>query len=302
MKKRILTSLIVVAALACGSWLLHRQPGRRAPVAPGAAAVERTSQPPGGHAAALTVPASGSAKAADSTASGPVPARQVKVGTARLGAGLVPACLTRYATQYEGGGLLTADEAKALIARREQAAKELVAELAAFGPGGARAVAEAYDAAGELRVKLLLVAALGRINDSEAGGILAELLAHEVSPDLQKAMVHALRQRGEPSAVGSLAGLLAGGSSDALQFEAVQALAGRPDALPALTASIEGAGGQAVRLEAIHSVGLMNNEAAKAALVTIAQNTAMTPAVREMATQELGRSFGAGAMSSSSSQ
>ena len=115
-------------------------------------------------------------------------------------------------------------------------------------------------------------------------------------------MVHALRQRGEPSAVGSLAGLLAGGSSDALQFEAVQALAGRPDALPALTASIEGAGDQAVRLEAIHSVGLMNNEAAKAALVTIAQNTAMTPAVREMATQELGRSFGAGAMSSSSSQ
>jgi HEAT repeat protein len=94
-----------------------------------------------------------------------------------------------------------------------------------------------------------------------------------------------------------LAEVAAGGPEAGLQFAAVQGLSGRAAGLATLDTVIQSAGNQAVRLEAIHSVGLFKTDAAQNVLISLAQNASLEPLVRQTAIEQLRRSFGQGAVS-----
>ena len=196
--------------------------------------------------------------------------------------------------QYGYAGALGWDEAKALIARREQATKALLDQLAALGPGGARAIGATYADTGDMRGKLLLIDALGKIQDGEAGGVLQLLLSSEGSFNLQREMVVALGQRQDAAAVETLGEIAASQTDARLRFAAAQALNGRADALPVLSQLIQTETDPNVRKELILSAGAIGNDAALQVVAGIAQSTTDID-VRQTAIQALGRNFGAGA-------
>ncbi len=196
--------------------------------------------------------------------------------------------------QYGYAGALSWDEAKALIARREQATKALLDQLTALGPGGAKAIGATYAETDDMRGKMLLIDALGKIQDEEAGGVLQLLLGSEDSFNLQREMVVALGQRQDAAAVEALGVIAASQTDERLRFAAAQALNGRADALPVLSQLIQTEMDPNVRKELILSAGAIGNDAALQVVAGIAQGAADLD-VRQTAIQALGRDFGAGA-------
>ena len=190
---------------------------------------------------------------------------------------------------------LSGSQRKEVEARRQAAQQKVVEQLSALGPGGARAIAETFKNTANLRDRMLLAQALARLNDRETVGVLKDLIASQPGLYEQQQLIIALGHRTEPSVVEPLARVLSSTQPDMLKFAAVQALAGRADALPALETVIENGADRTVRLEAIRSIGLMGNGDAKATLIDLAQAAALEPLLRQTAIQELRRSFGAGA-------
>ena len=203
--------------------------------------------------------------------------------------------LTELKNLYGDVGTLSWDETKALVAKRRKATEDLVDRLAKLGPGGARAIADVFGEADSVRAKLLLVAALGRIGDEEAAAVLADLMGRDNSYSLRKEIVAALGQRQETASTAVLTGILQTQDDARLRAASVQALSGRADALPVLTERIRNDTSKDVVMESIRSIGLVGSDEARNVLAGIAQST-MDLAVRQTAIQELGRTFGAGAL------
>jgi len=197
---------------------------------------------------------------------------------------------------YQPVGALDWNQAKALLAKREQATKELLERLARLGPGGARAMAEALLQVENLRAKLLLVQGMGKVNDPEAAAVLQSLLDREDSFSLRKAVVVALGQRRDGAAEQTLGSLLNGQSDPQLRFGSAQGLAGRENALPLLAQCLRTESNQDVRLELIRSIALVQSPEAMNILAETAESQGGELLARKMAIQELGRSFGAKAL------
>jgi HEAT repeat protein len=197
--------------------------------------------------------------------------------------------------QYAYAGALNWDEAKALIAKRDQAAKALVDRLAALGSGGAAVLNAAYSQSADMREKMLLIAALGRIKDDQASGILQNLIASETSFSLQRELISALSHRSDTASTDALAGLLTqpptSQSDSQIQFAAAQALSGRETALSMMVESVSAGSNADVQKELVLSIGAIGTPAAMQALTDIAQNNT-NPSVRQAAIQELSRKFG----------
>lgn len=303
-KKGIIFAVVVLASAAALWWLMRSErPAAKAPpsVMP-AAAVEQGALPsPSSEKTAVAVTAtnppsqiaSGGSRSKEQNAEilaslkGTVdPAKKAEV----------TAALEDLKKQYGYAGALGWDEAKALIARRQQATKELEARLAGLGPGGAGAIAASYTETDDMRGKLMLIHALGGIQDEQASGLLQALLGDESSFSLQREMVAALGQRQDAASMDALIGILQSQTDPQLRFAAAQALNGRADALPALAQLIQTESDPNVEKELIQSAGAIGNNAALQVVAGIAQGT-LNLDVRETAIQTLGRNFGAGALS-----
>jgi hypothetical protein len=207
----------------------------------------------------------------------------------------VTAALADLKKQYGYAGVLSWDEAKALIARRQQATKELEDRLAGLGPGGAGAIAVSYTETADMQGKLMLIHALGRIQDEQASGLLQALLGDESSFSLQREMVAALGQRQDAASVDALIGILQNQADPQLRFAAAQALNGQAAALPALAQLIQTEADPNVQKVLIQSAGAIGNNAALQVVAGIAQGAGNLD-IRETAIQTLGRNFGAGAL------
>jgi hypothetical protein len=300
MKKQGIIFALVALALALGAWWLIRLERPSAAKAPASGApVERGALPgPGSEKKAVTVtnpppqivPGSNPPKGQNA---GILASLKGDVDPAKRAA--VLAALDDLKKQYGYAGALSWDEAKALIARREHVFRALLDQLAGLGPGGARAMGALYAETGDMRGKLLLIDALGKIQDGEAVGILQTLLGSETSLSLQLEMVAALGQQPDAASVGVLAGILQSQADPPLRFAAAQALNGRADALPALAQLIQTETDPNVQKELIQSAGAIGNNAALQMVAGIAQGTLALDA-RETAIQTLGRDFGAGAL------
>jgi HEAT repeat protein len=305
MKRRIPIRLAAVALLITGSVLLLNRRASRidgtASAHPLFATAEaaRTSAPP--PAAAASKPGAAAISTAPRAAAGP---NQMAPPTASIDRSApvdpatraeVVAVLADQRTLYAEVGALSWDETKALVARRRKAADELVERLARLGPGGSRAIAEAYSGTEDTRARLLLVAALGRIADPEASAVLHALMGLDHTFSARKEMVAALGQRNEPASSAMLTDLLQNQQDPRLRAVGVQAMSGRADALPVLMERVLTDPSRDVRMESIRSVGLIGNQAARDELAGIAKGS-MEASVRQAAIQELARSFGAGAL------
>jgi HEAT repeat protein len=197
---------------------------------------------------------------------------------------------------YGYAGALSWDDAKALIARRQQETKALEDRLAGLGAGGAAAIAAGYNATADMHDKLMLIHALGRVQDDAADATLQSLLASESSFSLQREIVAALGERQDPSSVAILSQIAANQTdSQQLRFAAVQSLSGQPSALPVLTQLFQTETNPDVQKQMLLAIGATHNDAAQSALAGIAEgNTDI--GIRETAIQELARVFGAGAL------
>jgi HEAT repeat protein len=196
---------------------------------------------------------------------------------------------------YGYAGALGWDDAKALIARRQQDTKALEDRLAGLGAGGAKAIAAGYNETDDMHGKLMLIHALGSIKDQEANGVLQALLAGESSFSLQREIVAALGQRQDPESVAILSQIAAGQTDPQLRFAAAQSLAGQPDALPVLTQLIQTETNPDVQKKMLLAVGAIHNDAAQRVLAGVAEG-GMDVGIRQTAIQELARSFGADAL------
>jgi HEAT repeat protein len=288
-------------ALAGGAWWLLRSErtrgvsGPQPPAAPQAAPVSTTDQKSALPAAATNV-------AVQPTPPGTAPKGQPPTALPVLKGAVDPAkkaaaaaALEDLKKQYGYAGALSWDDAKALIAQRQQETKALEDRLAALGPGGARAITAAYNETDDMRGKLLLIHALGGIQDGEAAAALQELLTGESSYSLQREIVVALGQRQDAASVELLMGILAGSADPQVRFAAAQALSGKGQALSLLADRVGVETSLDVRMELIRAIGAIGNDAARSALVRIAQGP-LDANVRQAAIQELGRKFGAGAL------
>ncbi|MGA2140518.1 MAG: HEAT repeat domain-containing protein [Verrucomicrobiia bacterium] len=197
---------------------------------------------------------------------------------------------------YGYAGALNWDDAKALVAKRQQETKALEDRLAALGPGGAQAIAAAYKATDDARGKLMFIHALGKIQDDAADATLQSLLAGESTFSFQREIVAALGQRPDTESTAILAQVAGSSTDPQLRFAAVQSLAGRADALAVLTPLIQTETSRAVQQEMIIAVSAIHNDAAQGVLAGVAQGS-MDIGIRQTAIQALARSFGAGALS-----
>jgi HEAT repeat protein len=167
--------------------------------------------------------------------------------------------------------------------------------LAGLGVGGAAAMAAAYNETDDVRGKLMLIHALGRIQDDAADGVLQSLLGGESTFSLQREIIAALGQRQDAGSTVILGQIAAGETDQQLRFAAAQALAGRVDALPVLTQLIQTETNPDVQKVMLLSVGAIHNAAAQGVLAGVAQGN-MDIGIRQTAIQELARSFGVGAL------
>jgi hypothetical protein len=196
---------------------------------------------------------------------------------------------------YGYAGALSWDDAKALITRRQQETKALEDRLAGLGAGGAQAIAAGYTGTDDVRGKLMLIHALGRIQDDAADGVLQALLSGESVFSLQREIVAALGQRQDAESTALLSQIAASQTDPRLRVAATQSLAGRPDALPVLTQLIQTETNPTLQKEMLLSVGAIHNDAAQRVLAGVAQG-GMDIGIRQTAIQELARVFGAGAL------
>jgi HEAT repeat protein len=196
---------------------------------------------------------------------------------------------------YGYAGALSWDDAKALVTRRQQETKAIEDRLAGLGAGGAAAIAAGYNETDDVRGKLMLIHALGRIQDGAADATLQSLLGSESSFSLQREIVAALGQRQDPESVAILSQIAAGQTDPQLRFAAAQSLAGQPDALPVLTQLIQTETNPDVQKKMLLAVGAIHNDAAQRVLAGVAEG-GMDVGIRQTAIQELARSFGADAL------
>ena len=293
MKKRGVVLGFAVLALVVGAWWLTRpeRPSVSKPPAP-VVVDQGTTPSPGAESEAVPV-------AATSPAS--PPSMQSSNSPA---ASVVPAALKASITTalqdeknlYGYTGALNWDDAKALIAKRQQDTKAIEDRLAGLGAGGAKAIAAGYNETDDMHGKLMLIHALGSIQDPEADGVLQALLGSETSFSLQREIIAAMGQRQDAASLAMLSQIAADQADSKLRFAAVQSLSGQPDALPVLTQLIQKETNPDVEKEMILAVGAIHNDAAQGVLAGIAQGS-MDVGIRETAIQELARVFGSGALS-----
>jgi HEAT repeat protein len=298
MKRTIILSLAVLALVVGGWWLMRwQQPGTAHPPVPGAPAPSPglNSETKSVSGTATNSPPAAAAPDNRPKAQPPKAVISLKEGVDPAKKATVAGVLADLNKQYGYAGALGWDEARALLARREQATRALLNQLAGLGPGGARAIGATYAETEDMRGKLLLIDALGKIQDGEAGEVLRALFGSESSFNLQREMVAALGQRQDAAAVEALGEIAASQTDARLRFAAAQALSGRPDALPVLAQLIQTESDPNVRKELIQSAGAIGNDAALRVVAGIAQG-ALDLDVRQTAIQVLGRNFGAGAL------
>jgi len=192
---------------------------------------------------------------------------------------------------YGFAGALSFEEGKALVNRRKEVRQRLLDELSALGAGGARVMGDFYPESRDIRDKILLIEALGQVDDPNAANVLGELLDGGEEFSVQREIVAALGNRSEEAAERALSGLL--DSSDyRMGMAAAQGLSGRPGAVDLLSRTVlSEEAALEVRKEAVRSLGLVENEAALEALATLALSE-VDLGVRQTAIQELGRSYG----------
>ncbi len=207
----------------------------------------------------------------------------------------VAAILAALSGLYADTGALDWASAQALLERRRAAEQDLFARLAALGAGGARELEREY-ARADLRGKLLLARALGRIDDGEAPGVLKALASAEGNPNARREMLLALGQRSEPDAHATLVAVLKTDADPSDRVAAAQALAGRANALAQLAESMGSDPDPAVRLKAVASIGRIGGASARNALGEAARNQGLDEQLRLFTIHELGRSFGDGAV------
>jgi HEAT repeat protein len=299
MKKSGLVLGLVVVVLAVAVWWLMRPERPSAPKPPAASAsapsvTQGTAPSQGAEAKPAPVAAPSPASPITQNANPPAaPGAGVVVSAAMKAS--VAAALEAEKKLFEYAGALGWDEAKALIARRQQETKALEDRLAGLGPGGAQAIAAAYKETDDARGKLMFIHALGRIQDDAADATLQALLASESTFSFQREIVAALGQRQDAESTAIVSQIAASQTDPQLRFAAAQSLAGRADALPVLTQLIQTETSPDVQKEMIISVGAIHNDAAERALTGIAQGS-MDIGIRQTAIQELARSFGAAAL------
>lgn len=186
-------------------------------------------------------------------------------------------------------GLLSEDEARAVIAAREDAADALSARIAA---GGAPAVAEVRDAweGAASRERLLLIRGLRDNTSPEAVSALADLYAQA---DLFRVREEILRALGEHALAGAhplLLEVAAGAEDERLSQIAAGALFGEEAALDPLAALVRQEDAPMnTRLEAIHSLGGIGDADARAELSALAGEEGLPERVRVYATKEAER-------------
>ncbi|MGD1018409.1 MAG: HEAT repeat domain-containing protein [Verrucomicrobiia bacterium] len=289
---------VVLAAIA-GIWWLTRPEGSGTSRSPAASTPSTSSQretAPSPSPEGTPTPAASPAPQAAQPVNPPAGPNTAVVPSAAQKAS-VAAALDDIKKLYGYAGALSWDDAKALIAKRKQDTKAMEDRLAALGAGGAAAIAAGYGATDDMHAKLMLIHALGAIQDDAADATLQSLLAGEGIFSLQREMIAALGERQDPAAVAILSQIVANQTdSQQLRFAAVQALAGQPSALPVLTQLFQSETNPDVQKQMIMAIGATHNDAAQTALAGVAEgNTDI--GIRETAIQELARVYGAGALS-----
>ncbi len=304
-KKGIILGLAALAAAAGIWWLLRTErPGGSVP--PGPAPAVEAAKPLAGAGSNAAPQAASLPRATQSSqpkaASGRSKQQRAELLAALKGASVDPAkkaqvvaTLDDVKKLYNYAGAMGWDDAKALIAKRQEATRDLEKRLAAMGQGGASAIAATYGEVDDVRGRMTLLHALGMIQDDQAGGLLQALLDSESSLSLQREIIDALSLRHDADTVALLAQIAASSTDPQLRFAAAQSLAGRADALPVLTQLIQTETSPDVQKEMIISVGAIHNDAAEQALTGVAQGN-LDIGVRETAIQELARVFGASAL------
>jgi len=307
MKQRLGFGLAAIAVLVIGSlWFASHRGQRTVPSVPiqvqtsSATEQARAQEPPGSLAlrhnlkVVATPVAQGAAAAkppseTNSQAAGARP----EVNPSQVSA--VSEALQELKSIYGSAGSLDWERARALIAQRQKTTQHLLERLAKLGPGGARAIATGCGQADSTREKLLLIHALGAINDPEASEQLQALLGKEASLSVRKEIVIALAQRKEVIAEQALAHILAEANEVTLRFAAAQALSGREGVLPVLVAQVQHESNPDVRQELVHAIGALGTASAQEALAGVARSSADL-LVRQTAIQQLSRSFGESAL------
>jgi HEAT repeat protein len=297
--KRILLGLAGMAAAAGIWWLLTME------------RTSRTLSPAPAPSAEAAAPSAAGSNAAPPAATQPPQPKQAAGQSRQQRADLLaalktaavdPAKQAQVASAMEDlqklygyAGSLGWDDAKALIAKREQATRDLEARMAAMGQGGATAIAASYGQTDDIRSRMTLLAALGMIQDNQAGPLLQALLDSETSISLQRSIVDALAQRHDPDTAALLAQIAAEASDSRTRFAAVQGLAGRDDGLSSLQQLIQTETDPEVQKAIVLAVGGIHTDAAQSLLASIAQGS-MDAAIREGAIQALARTFGPAAL------
>lgn len=200
---------------------------------------------------------------------------------------------------YGFAGELNYEQAKMLSEERLAKVQELVEQLKALGPGGARAMLEAYGEGTSTRESLAMIQALGYIDDPDAANVLGKMFADEKKYSLQREIVGSLGHRSGEEVNAILQGILDSQQDIRLRAATTQAMAGRAESLNALQSLVNSpVESPDVQSEAIRSIGLIANESAMVVLTGVAANSAYKLPLRKTAIQELGRSFGPASMPS----
>lgn len=185
---------------------------------------------------------------------------------------------------------LTPEQTVALREQRKTAAADLARRIGNSGPGIVQDVRDAIRDAERSREKLVLMDGLGSNASAEAVDALEDVYNDE---DLARVKEEALRQLGNSDGEGHndlLIDEMIGCDEDAMAQTAAAMLYGEADALEALVACVNGDQAIEVRLEAIHSIGGIGDDAAHEALVGIAGG-GHEDRITVYAERELDRSF-----------
>ncbi len=205
--------------------------------------------------------------------------------------------LAKFGEIFSYAGEMDYEQAKALIADRKAKVDEIVKALAALGPGGARAMSEAYAEEGSgTQQQLAMIEALGLIEDEEASDVLGTLYAGDDRYSLQREVLGSLARRTDAESEAVLTGILASEDDKRLRAGAASALGGRATAVPALASLVASSQEDSeVKQEAVHAIGRAGTEEAKTVLTETASAEGNT-LLRKTAIQELARSYGSAAV------